>query len=85
YGYERSTTPELEAERKNLLLFQHAISPAPVTIMAVPLALTADSVQEADPAKYSDNIISIANKAGYDTYWYSHQGKGGAYNNVITG
>lgn len=85
YGYERDTTPKLEAERKNLLLFQHAISPAPVTIMAVPLALTAASVQETTPAKYGDNIISIANKAGYDTYWYSRQGKGGAYNNVITG
>ncbi|MCL6746069.1 MULTISPECIES: phosphoethanolamine transferase [Kosakonia] len=85
YGYERDTTPNLEAERKNLLLFQHAISPAPVTIMAVPLALTAASVQETSPIKYSDNIISIANKAGYDTYWYSRQGKGGAYNNVITG
>lgn len=85
YGYERETTPKLEAERKNLLLFQHAISPAPVTIMAVPLALTAASVQETAPVKYSDNIISIANKAGYDTYWYSRQGKGGAYNNVITG
>ncbi|WP_039054991.1 phosphoethanolamine transferase [Enterobacter sp. Bisph1] len=85
YGYKRDTTPKLEAERKNLLLFQHAISPAPVTIMAVPLALTAASVQETTPAKYSDNIISIANKAGYDTYWYSRQGKGGAYNNVITG
>ncbi|PDO84325.1 phosphoethanolamine transferase [Kosakonia sacchari] len=85
YGYERDTTPKLEAERKNLLLFQHAISPAPVTILAVPLALTAASVQETTPAKYSDNIISIANKAGYNTYWYSRQGKGGAYNNVITG
>ncbi|TDN54673.1 glucan phosphoethanolaminetransferase (alkaline phosphatase superfamily) [Buttiauxella sp. JUb87] len=85
YGYERDTTPKLEAERKNLLLFQHAISPAPVTIMALPLALTAASVQETTPAKYGDNIIGIANKAGYDTYWYSRQGKGGAYNNVITG
>ncbi len=85
YGYERETTPKLEAERKNLLLFQHAISPAPVTIMAVPLALSAASVADNTPSKYSDNIISIANTAGYDTSWYSKQGKGGAYNNVITG
>lgn len=85
YGYTRDTTPKLEAESQNLLLFRHAISPAPVTIMAVPLALTAASVQDAAPEKYGDNIISIANKAGYGTYWYSHQGKGGAHNNVITG
>lgn len=85
YGYARDTTPNLETEAKNLLLFQHAISPASVTIMAVPLALTAASVQDAAPEKYGDNIISIANKAGYGTYWYSHQGKGGTHNNVITG
>jgi glucan phosphoethanolaminetransferase (alkaline phosphatase superfamily) len=85
YGYGRETTPRLEAEKENLLLFRHAVSPAPVTIMAVPLALTASSVQKPDPVKYGDNIIAIANKAGFETHWYSRQGKGGAHNNVITG
>lgn len=85
YGYSRETTPRLEAEKENLLLFRHAVSPAPVTIMAVPLALTAASVQKPDPMRYGDNIISIANKAGFETHWYSRQGKGGAHNNVITG
>lgn len=85
YGYNRPTTPRLEAEKENLLLFRHAVSPAPVTIMAVPLALTASSVQKPDPVRYGDNIIAIANKAGYETHWYSRQGTGGAHNNVITG
>lgn len=87
YGYKRDTTPELieQQQKKQLLLFNNAVSPAPVTIMAVPLAITADTVNARDPRKYGDNIINIANKAGYETYWFSRQGKGGAHNNVITG
>lgn len=85
YGYPRETTPQLSAQKANLLLFRDAISPAPVTIMAVPLALSANSVREKKAAKNGDNIISIARQAGFDTYWYSRQGKGGAHNNVITG
>lgn len=87
YGYGRDTTPELIKQQQNnhLLLFSNAVSPAPVTIMAVPLAITADTVNARDPRKYGDNIINIANKAGYETSWFSRQGKGGAHNNVITG
>lgn len=85
YGYRRDTTPELNKQKSQLLLFRNAVAPAPVTIMAVPLAMTADSVSKRDPGKYGDNVINIANKAGYDTYWFSRQGKGGAHNNVITG
>ncbi|HDC4623395.1 TPA: phosphoethanolamine transferase [Enterobacter kobei] len=85
YGYQRDTTPELEKQKSQLLLFRNAVAPAPVTIMAVPLAMTADKVNIRDPRKYSDNVINIANKAGYETYWFSRQGKGGAHNNVITG
>lgn len=85
YGYTRDTTPELIKQKPQLLLFRNAVAAAPVTIMAVPLAMTADTVTKRDPLKYSDNIINIANKAGYDTHWYSRQGKGGAHNNVITG
>ncbi|MBM3072438.1 phosphoethanolamine transferase [Lelliottia sp. RWM.1] len=85
YGYQRDTTPELVKQQSQLLLFRNAVTPAPVTIMAVPLAITADTVKARDPHKYGDNVINIANKAGYDTSWFSRQGKGGAHNNVITG
>ncbi|EGQ5298779.1 phosphoethanolamine transferase [Enterobacter hormaechei] len=85
YGYHRDTTPELQKQKSQLLLFRNAVAPAPVTIMSVPLAMTANTVNTRDPHKYGDNVINIANKAGYETYWYSRQGKGGAHNNVITG
>ncbi|EMK0352517.1 sulfatase-like hydrolase/transferase [Citrobacter sp. RHBSTW-00013] len=84
YGYGRETTPELEAQRNHLLLFRHAASGAPVTIMAVPLALTGDTPSHHDFQHYRDNIISVANQAGFDTWWFSRQGTGGAHNNIIT-
>ena len=84
YGYGRETTPELEAQRNNLLLFRLAVSGAPVTITAVPMTLTAEAPKNHDISHYSDNIINVANQAGFQTYWFSRQGSGGAHNNVIT-
>lgn len=85
YGYPQPTTPQLEAERSHLLLWNHAISGAPITITAVPLAITADTVQNHNIHHYSDNIINLANQAGFDTSWFSKQGMLGDYNNAITG
>lgn len=85
YGYPQPTTPRLEAERNQLLLWTHAISGAPVTITAVPLAITADTVNAHHAQNYSDNIINLANQAGFDTSWFSKQGMLGDYNNAITG
>ncbi|ASG84178.1 phosphoethanolamine transferase [Salmonella enterica] len=84
YGYGRETTPQLDAERHNLLLFRHAVSAAPVTIMAVPLALTADTPEHHSIDNYRDNIIAVANQAGFRTFWFSRQGSSGAHNNIIT-
>ncbi|HCT9262288.1 TPA: sulfatase-like hydrolase/transferase, partial [Proteus mirabilis] len=35
YGYPYDTTPNLEKEKNNILLFKQAYSPAPVTILSV--------------------------------------------------
>ncbi|MEI9223570.1 sulfatase-like hydrolase/transferase, partial [Pseudomonas aeruginosa] len=48
YGYTRSTTPQVEAQRKQIKLFNQAISGAPYTALSVPLSLTADSVLSHD-------------------------------------
>jgi glucan phosphoethanolaminetransferase (alkaline phosphatase superfamily) len=57
YGYQRDTTPELEKQKSQLLLFRNAVTPAPVTIMAVPLAMTADTVSKRDP--HNTAIMSL--------------------------
>ncbi|ENZ5017358.1 TPA: phosphoethanolamine transferase [Escherichia coli] len=73
YGYTRSTTPQVEAQRKQSKLFNQAISGAPYTALSVPLSLTADSVLSHDIHNYPDNIINMANQAGFQTFWLSSQ------------
>lgn len=73
YGYTRSTTPQVEAQRKQIKLFNQAISGAPCTALSVPLSLTADSVLSHDIHNYPDNIINMANQAGFQTFWLSSQ------------
>ncbi|HDO7285740.1 TPA: phosphoethanolamine transferase [Escherichia coli] len=73
YGYTRSTTPQVEAQRKQIKLFNQAISGAPYTALSVPLSLTADSVLSNDIHNYPDNIINMANQAGFQTFWLSSQ------------
>ncbi|HGC2864790.1 TPA: sulfatase-like hydrolase/transferase [Escherichia coli] len=73
YGYTRSTTPQVEAQRKQIKLFNQAISGAPYTALSVPLSLTADSVLSHDIHNYPDNIINMANQAGFQTFWISSQ------------
>lgn len=73
YGYTRSTTPQVEAQRKQIKLFNQAISGAPYTALSVPLSLTADFVLSHDIHNYPDNIINMANQAGFQTFWLSSQ------------
>ena len=73
YGYTRSTTPQVEAQRKQIKLFNQAISGAPYTALSVPLSLTADSFLSHDIHNYPDNIINMANQAGFQTFWLSSQ------------
>ncbi|EFL2955242.1 phosphoethanolamine transferase [Escherichia coli] len=73
YGYTRSTTPQVEAQRKQIKLFNQAISGAPYTALSVPLSLTADSVLSHDIHNYPDNTINMANQAGFQTFWLSSQ------------
>ncbi|EEW0022058.1 TPA: phosphoethanolamine transferase [Escherichia coli] len=73
YGYTRSTTPQVEAQRKQIKLFNQAISGAPYTALSVPLSLTADTVLSHDIHNYPDNIINMANQAGFQTFWLSSQ------------
>ncbi len=60
-------------QRKQIKLFNQAISGAPYTALSVPLSLTADSVLSHDIHNYPDNIINMANQAGFQTFWLSSQ------------
>ncbi|WP_051690822.1 phosphoethanolamine transferase [Photorhabdus australis] len=85
YGYDKATTPTLDAMQKNMLIFNQAISPASVTILSVPISLSNITLyQLRDKSHYADNIISLAKDAGFNTTWISNQGRSGKSNSLIT-
>lgn len=85
YGYPYDTTPNLTKEKENILLFNQVYSPAPVTILSVPISLSNIGLKQLQNKKhYADNIISLANHAGFKTYWLSNQGEGNQKTSVIS-
>ncbi|VTP79230.1 membrane-associated sulfatase [Proteus vulgaris] len=72
-------------EKNNLILFENVYSPAPVTILSVPISLSNIGLKQLqDKNHYADNIVSLANHAGFKTYWLSNQGKGNQKTSVIS-
>ncbi|WP_256125088.1 phosphoethanolamine transferase [Photorhabdus luminescens] len=85
YGYNKTTTPTLDAMQRNMLIFNQAISPAPVTILSLPISLSNITLyQLRNKVHYADNIISLAKDARFKTTWISNQGKSGKSNSLIT-
>lgn len=85
YGYQHDTTPNLMKEKSNLILFNQVYSPAPVTILSVPISLSNIGLEQLqDKNHYADNIVSLANHAGFKTYWLSNQGEGNQKTSVIS-
>lgn len=85
YGYPRDTTPHARRRQDAMLVFDQAIAGAPLTNLAVPLALSASHPARHDPLLYADNVIHIANQAGFRTFWYSKQEAFGLWASSISG
>jgi heptose-I-phosphate ethanolaminephosphotransferase len=84
YGYARPTTPNLDARRDQLLMFDHAISPSNQTVSSLTKLLTPATVEQPDRFLTEPSIITIARKAGYRTYWLSNQGRVGQFDSMIS-
>ncbi len=84
YGYKRKTSPYMNAQMKNMLIFEQAYSPAPITVLSVPMILSSQTPNNYHLDRLSDNVINVANAAGYDTYWLSTQTRLGEHNTAIT-
>lgn len=84
YGYGRQTTPELEKALPQVSLFENAVSGAPYTALAVPLALSADTLEDHRLVHYSDNVINLANQAGFKTFWFSEQTAFGNHGTAVS-
>lgn len=78
------TTPWLSNNVNNFILFKNAYSCAWNTVPALEHALTEANYYNNKEFNKSFSIIDIAKKAGYKTYWFSNQGKIGAYDTPIT-
>ena len=75
YGYNKKTTPYTDEQAGNMMIFDHAISPAGITNLSVPLMLSSIHPDEFRYRydKLSYNIINMANQSGYNSFWLSTQ------------
>jgi glucan phosphoethanolaminetransferase (alkaline phosphatase superfamily) len=74
YGFKQETTPF--ADHANGVFIDGYISPAGNTFASVPRML---AQMHGDDILYGKNIVALAKRAGFRTYWYSNQGYVGEY------
>lgn len=83
YDYARPTTPLLNAQKDDLLLFQDVISPNTYSVASVTKLLTLANY-EYPKATGQGSIIQLANAADFETFWLSNQRPLGPYESLIT-
>ncbi|WP_239352295.1 phosphoethanolamine transferase [Snodgrassella communis] len=76
YGYPIQTTPFLNIAKG--IFIDGLVSVAPNTEQSLNRTLF-KTVPSNNKIDWGLNVVSIANKAGYETYWISNQGRGGEY------
>lgn len=81
-GYPEETTPWLSEnkEENGFYLFKNAYSNFPQTVQSLSMYLTNKNQYTEGENTDVVNIIDIARKGGYKTYWFSNQGKTGESN-----
>ncbi|NUF49852.1 phosphoethanolamine transferase [Gilliamella sp. ESL0250] len=78
YGFKYDNTPFTRTHAS--VIWDGLIAPAPNTQASIPHLISQSifSVDKKVNAQLNNNIVSIANDAGFETYWLSNQGKLGA-------
>jgi heptose-I-phosphate ethanolaminephosphotransferase len=84
YGYDKNTTPHLDARREQLLIFNAAVAAANQTVASVTMMLTTATVLDPNKFLQQPSIITAAKEAGYHTYWLSNQGRVGTFESKIS-
>lgn len=84
YGYNLPTTPFLDSlKNMNQLSYYNAVSPASITRDALGLSLCFATPLDRQPLADNKNIVTLANNAGYKSYWISNQNKIGIHDSYI--
>lgn len=73
FGYQRKTTPKLEALRDNLILFPDTVSSFGSTDVEVTRMLTGASHSVGGKWQTEPDVILLAKAAGYKVFWLSNQ------------
>lgn len=82
-GYERQTSPELEAI-DYVVGLRNVVSPWPGTRQAVPIILSGKQDELHHSPFGRASIISLFKQAGFRTYWISNQAPLGDHDSLIT-
>lgn len=72
YGYPRSTTPKLQAMQHQLLKFTDVVTTSGSTILDMQKILTPATRTEPELFQEKPNVLTIARKAGYKTFWITN-------------
>lgn len=72
YGYARSTTPQLDTMRNELIVFGDVVSPAPATMASLMKMLTPADLDHPGAWTQKPNVLMLAKEAGYKTFWLSN-------------
>lgn len=74
YGYPRRTTPEIESISSDLIKFDDVITGYPGTEGSLKYIFTPATIQEPDLWMTQPDLLTMARRAGYKTFWLSNQG-----------
>lgn len=74
YGYPRPTTPELQAVADDLLVFKDVITGYPGTDGSIKRIFTPASIRQPDLWMTQPDLLTMAKRAGYKTFWLSNHG-----------
>jgi heptose-I-phosphate ethanolaminephosphotransferase len=72
-GYPRNTTPELDSMGNELLWFPDVLSSDPSTTPSVQKMLTPATIAQPHLWMTKPDVLVMAQKAGYKTFWISNQ------------
>jgi heptose-I-phosphate ethanolaminephosphotransferase len=75
YGYPRETNPELSALGGELVRFEDVVTGYAGTSGAMRLLLTPADISRPDLWETEPDILTMARRAGYRTFWISNQGE----------
>lgn len=83
YGYNRDTTPRLDARENELWIHSDTISPDSHTVPSLKEVLTVNSFEApvSDSLAYSRSLLVELKRAGFKTWWISNQNEFGVFDN----